>query len=106
VSVGERSDVVILDDVTCPPDAAGVGALLMTDPNLPKDEFGHPYQALYWFDGRSRALGLLLDDDEHVLAWVNNGHGDPDVEVRPMCQRVPEAVERAARHWWSNQSGG
>jgi hypothetical protein len=77
----------------------------MTDPALPKDEFGHPYQPLFWFDEQSQTLGLLVDDDDHVMAWVNNAEGNPEVKVDPRCQGVPEVVERAARDWWSQQSG-
>jgi hypothetical protein len=94
---------VNLDDMTWPPEAAGVGALLMTDPALPRDEFGHPYQPLFWFDDQSRTTGLVVDDDDHVLAWVNNADGNPAIELDQSCQRVPEAVEQAARHWWSKQ---
>jgi len=104
--MGDRPDLVNLEDMAWPPEAAGVGALLMTDPELPRDEFGHPYQPLFWFDEGSRATGLVVDDHNHVLAWVNDAQGNPQLDVEPSCQRVPEPVERAARDWWSQQSSG
>lgn len=104
VGMGEQPDVVNVDDITWPPAAAGVGALLMIDSALPRDEFGDPYQPLFWFDEEGRSIGLVVDAHDHVLAWVNNAEGNPRVEVDPGCRRVPEIVERAARDWWDQQS--
>jgi hypothetical protein len=38
------SVAVTLDDVQWHPRATAVGALLITDPSLPRDDFGRPYQ--------------------------------------------------------------
>lgn len=84
-------------------DAVGVGALLMTDPLLPRDTFGHPYQPLFYFDQDSRPIGLVVDADGHVVAWENNAQGRPDLSDEWRCQRVPAEIEQAARDWWSHQ---
>lgn len=100
---GRGPDSVASEALVWNSKAAGVGALLMTDPNLPRDQFHHPYQPLFWFDDHSRPIGLVVDGDDHVLAWENNAQGDPDVIDKARCQRVPPAVERAARDWWAEQ---
>jgi hypothetical protein len=96
-----------LDGVEWNPEATGVGSLLMVEPGLPRDEFGHPYQPLFWFDGESRALGLVVDADDHVLAYLNNAQGIPFtvLDPPPKVQRVPEAIDRAARRWWADRDG-
>ena len=92
-----------LDDIEWNLAARGVGSLLMIDRDLPRDEFGHPYQPLIWFDDDSRTLCLVVDRNGHVLAWGSNA--DPGVEPAepPEIQVVPEAIERAARLWLSEQ---
>ena len=94
---------VTLDELPWRSEAAGVGALLMTDPVLPRDSFSHPYQPLFWFDRHKRPLGLVLDIDGHVVAWENNADGNLDLSDDWRCQRVPPEVEQAAREWWSEQ---
>ena len=89
-----------IDDVPYPPDAHGVGSLLMTGAGLSRDEGGDPYQPLFWFDEASRPLGLVRDEAGHLLAWSGPHHAD----VEPMdVQRVPDDVERAAVEWWVEQ---
>ena len=95
-----------LDELPWNSDAAGVGALLMTDPALPRDSFGHPYQPLFWFDRQSRPIGLVVDTDGHVLAWKRNAEGSAGLPDDWKCQRIPAEVERAARDWWSAQGQG
>lgn len=92
-----------LDDIEWEAGAEGVGALLMTDESLPRDEFGHPYQPLFWFDEASNAIGLVRDGEGHVLAYRNNAEGDPMLSDPPQCQRVPEDVEVAALRWWAEK---
>ena len=92
-----------LDELPWNSEAAGVGALLMTDPVLPRDSFGHPYQPLFWFDQQSRPLGLVLDTDGHIVAWENSAEGNSEPPDEWRCQRVPPEVEQAAREWWSEQ---
>ncbi len=77
-------------------DAAGVGALLMIDPALPRDAFGHPYQPLFWFDQHSRPIGLVVDADGHVVAWENNAEGNPLCPTTGLPPSPP-AAEQAAR---------
>lgn len=91
-----------LDDLSWEPGAAGVGALLVTEAGLPRDEFGHPYQPLFWFDDTG-PIGLVRDEAGHVLAYRNNREGDPLLSDPLRCQRVPEAVEAAALRWWAGQ---
>jgi len=38
-----------------------------------------------------------------VSTGLHNAQGDPDVIDKARCQRVPPAVERAARDWWAEQ---
>ena len=54
--------------------------MLRIHPDLPRNRFHHPYQPLFWFDEQSRAVGLVVDGDGHVLAWESDAKGDPDVE--------------------------
>ncbi len=90
-----------LDEIEWNPAATGVGSLLMTERGLPRDELGHPYQPLFWFAGGGTILGLVVDADDHVLAW--GGDCAEELADPPECQRVPDAIERAARKWWSEQ---
>lgn len=92
---------LLLDDIWLP-GAAGTGALLMSDPSLPRDPFGHPYQVLYWFDADQRPMGLVVDSEGHALAAVNNDEGDP-LAGEARCERMPESVEAEAWRWWSEQ---
>ncbi len=92
-----------LDDITWASGAGGVGALLMTEHGLPRDEFGHPHQPLFWFDHASRPIGLVRDEAGHVLAYKNNAEGDPLLDDPPRCQRVPQDVDAAALRWWAEQ---
>lgn len=92
-----------LDDLPWPASATGIGALLMTDPSLPRDRFDHPYQPSFWFDEDSRPTGMVVDGDGHVVAWESNIAGDPDASDVATCQRVPTEVEQAAWDWWNDQ---
>jgi hypothetical protein len=92
-----------LDEITWVSGADGIGALLMTEPALPRDEFGHPYQPLFWFDAASRSIGLVRDDAGRVMAYLNNPEGDPLLEDPPRCQSLPPDVEVAALRWWAEQ---
>jgi hypothetical protein len=92
----EAPHPVALEALAWNSNAAGVGALLMIDAKLPRDQFGDPYQPLFWFDDQSRPLGLVVDEDGHVLAWESAGHDDPMTVDNLRCQGVPSVVERAA----------
>ena len=88
-----------IDDLVGKPGDVGIGAVLMIDPMLPVDEFGFPYQALVWFDGNNRPTGLVLDVNDHPLAYQNNEEGDPSRFGIPAVQRMPSNVEAAAIRW-------
>jgi hypothetical protein len=92
---------VTLDDIEWNPAARGVGSLLMLDRGLPRDEFGHPYQPLIWFDDESRTLGLVLDRNGKVLAWGSNADPGAKPADPPVIQLAPEAIARAAWMWLS-----
>lgn len=79
-------------------DEDGIGSLLMLDNDLPRDEFGWPYQALFYFQGE-RIKGLVYDDDGRVMAYRNTAQGDPLVE-ESTWQRAPEPIAAAAKEWW------
>lgn len=49
---------------------------MATQKGLPRDEFGHPYQPLFWFDD-TRPIGLVRDEEGHVLPIPTTGRGDP-----------------------------
>ncbi len=76
----------------------GIGSLLMTDPDLPSDEFGFPYQALFRFEGE-RITGLIHDNEGHVMAYRNTAEGRPLLE-KSTWQRAPDAIAAAAEEWW------
>lgn len=69
------------------------GSLLMLE--LPKDEFGWPYQALLRLHPGGRVAGLYEDEDGCVWGWQNTPEGRPV----PAMQRLPEEVQAAARRW-------
>lgn len=102
-AISTDGSLLRLDDMEWPPSASGVGSLLVLDTDLPRDEFGHPYQPLFWFDEASQPIGLVTDFHDHVLAWASTAAGDPLMMDPPRCRRVPEAIEQAARCWWSAQ---
>jgi hypothetical protein len=81
------------------PEHAGIGSLLMTDGDLPGDEFGRPYQPCFYFDGDSKPLGLVLDHEGYVLGWQNNAEGDPLAGDTWAMQRMPHVVAAAAEAW-------
>ncbi len=76
----------------------GIGSLLMTDPNLPRDEFGWPYQPLFYFEGE-RIPALVHDSDGHVMAYRNTAEGAPLMD-ESTWQRAPDAIAAAAVEWW------
>lgn len=90
--------------------AHGVGSLLMTDPDLPRDRFGHPYQALFWFDEASNALALVVDPDGRVMAWDRDASEptEPTAEGEDdwLCAPAPDEVAAAAREWFARQPDG
>ena len=94
-----------LDDIEWNPEASGVGSMLMVAPGLPRDEFGHPYQPLFWFAGESILLGLVVDADDHVLAWGSVADASAPLAEPPEIQRVPAAIEAAARRDWDEHLG-
>lgn len=79
----------------------GVGSLLMTDPDLPRDEFGWPYQPLFYFEGH-RITGLVRDEAGYVMAYRNTVEGDPLVDDSTW-QRAPDAIAAAAVEWWEER---
>jgi hypothetical protein len=76
----------------------GIGSLLMTDPNLPRDEFGWPYQPLFYFEGE-RITGLVHDSDGDIMAYRNTAEGAPLMD-ESTWQRAPDAIAAAAVEWW------
>ncbi len=46
------------------------GALLMSQPGLPRWPSGHPYQVLFAFDGESRAQELIVSPTGDLLVWT------------------------------------
>ena len=83
--------------------AHGVGSLLMTDPQLPRNRFGQPYQALFWFDEASAVLGLVEDGDGRVMAWDRDASEPTDPDDAWLCAPAPPTVEAAARKWWEQE---
>ena len=88
-----------LDDIEWNPEATGVGSMLMVAPGLPTDEFGHPYQPLFWFAGEGILLGLVVDADDHVLAWGSR----PDASA-PRAH-PPEIQRECPLEWWDLRAG-
>jgi hypothetical protein len=75
----------------------GVGTFLMIQPELPRDPYGHPWQALFYFD-ESRPTRLVTDEDGRPLGYRNKPDGTPyappDSYV-PLPEGVALAAERA-----------
>jgi hypothetical protein len=75
------------------PSERGIGSFLMHAMELPRDEFGWPYQPCFYFDddGPTR---LFTDPEGHVLGYLNTAEGRP---ARPwVLVRLPAEVEAAA----------
>jgi hypothetical protein len=96
---------MMLDDIEWNPDATGVGSMLMVEPGLPTDEFGHPYQPLFWFAGEGKLLELVVDAEGHLLAWGSREDASVERAYPREIQRVPEAIEAAARRDWDKYQG-
>ena len=90
-----------LDDIEWNPDATGVGSMLMVEPGLPNDDFGHPYQPLFWFADEGKLLELVVDPDGHLLAWGSQEDASAGRAEPHEIQRVPAAIEAAARRDWN-----
>ena len=74
----------------------GVGAFLMAQPELPRDEFGHPWQALFYFDANNKITRLLTDEDGRPLGYRNDADGDPPLDPDTYVV-LPEVVALAAQ---------
>ena len=72
-----------------------VRAFLMAQPELPQDEFGHPWQALFYFDANDKITRLLTDENGRPLGYRNNTDGDPSLD--PDTYVVLPEVDRARR---------
>jgi hypothetical protein len=73
----------------------GVGAILMMQADLPRDEFGHPWQALFYFDVNNNPTRLLTDEAGRVMGYRNNAEGDPSLDPDTYVP-LPAVVARAA----------
>ena len=73
----------------------GVGAILMVQPGLPSDQFGHPWQALFYFDANSKPTRLLTDENGRPMGYRNNAEGDPPLDPNTYVL-LPEVVALAA----------
>jgi hypothetical protein len=77
----------------------GVGSLLMTDPGLPRDEDGAPYQPCFWFDGDGPIV-LVRDEDGAALGWASTDGPDPDAWLlRHLPLVIITAAEEAEKSW-------
>jgi hypothetical protein len=76
------------------PGERGIGALLMHASELPRDEFGWPYQACFYFHdvGPTR---LVTDADGYVLGYRNTAEGRPAHDPHVLV-RLPTEVADAA----------
>jgi hypothetical protein len=76
----------------------------MTEPGLPRDHFGRPYQPCFYFDADSKPLALVVDEEGYVLGWRNNVEGDPLAGDTWALDRMPEPVAAAAREWMAGHA--
>jgi len=74
---------------------AGVGTYLMVESNVPRDPFGHPWQALFYFDDQSRATRLVTDEDGRPLGYRNKPDWSPTAPPDSYVV-LPDAVAVAA----------
>jgi hypothetical protein len=49
----------------------------MVESDVPRDAFGHPWQALFYFDDESRPTRLVTDEDGRPLGYRNKPDGSP-----------------------------
>jgi hypothetical protein len=77
-----------------------IGSLLMVEPGLPLDEFGHPYQALTFSDRPGAPSRLLLGDNGEPMVRAPRAVVDlSDLSRQP----APPAIAEAARRWEARQ---
>jgi hypothetical protein len=77
------------------------GSLLMTEPGLPVDEFGNPYQVITVSDRPGGPPRLLLGDNGEPMVWTPRARGGPSSDLSR--QPAPPAVAEAARRWEASQ---
>src|SRR4051812_26322649 len=69
-----------------------IGAKLMIDQGLPRDENRDPYQTCFWFD-EDGPIVLVRDTDGTPLGWESTSSSDP--KEWGLC-RLPAAIVAAA----------
>jgi hypothetical protein len=69
----------------------GIGTFLMDE----IDSYGHPWQALFYFDDQSRLTRLVTDEDGRPLGYRNKPDGTPYPSPDSYVA-LPEAVALAA----------
>jgi hypothetical protein len=79
--------------------APWMGSLLMTEPGLPRDEYGHPYQVVTLQDRRDAPSRLKLDDDGNPLVWRPNPNPQTGELVDHETRPAPPLIADAARRW-------
>lgn len=81
----------------------GIGSLLMIQDGLPFDEFGHPWQAVFYFDADSKPTRLMTDEYGRALGYRPNAAGNAllDLAFVPL----PEVVGIAAASELSGSRG-
>lgn len=80
-------------------DPTRIASVLMSERDLPRDEFGWPYRLLLQLDGR-RVTGLVYDKRGDVMVCGSTPEGPALVE-RASWQPAPDAVAVAASEWWA-----
>jgi hypothetical protein len=82
------------------PGERGIGSLLMVMPGLTRRDDGHPYQALFVFDERSRPTRLVTNGTRAPQGWHPDHPADLDQLVA-----LPDDVAAAAQRWFDEHSG-
>src|SRR5205823_2725790 len=86
--------------------AHGIGAKLMIDQGLPRDENRDPYQTCFWFD-EDGPIALVRDTDGTPLGWESTSSSDPNEwGLRRLPPAIVAAAEEAERSWRSPDNPG
>ena len=79
--------------------SAVVGSLLMVEPGLPRDQYGHPYQVRTVADRPGAPARLLLDDNGQPLVRTPRTDEDDTDPDEWLHEPAPPPIADAARRW-------
>jgi hypothetical protein len=78
------------------PGERGVGSFLMAGSDLPRDQFGWPFQACFFFDDKGPTR-LVRDEDGSVLGHLMTAEGAPARDPHLLIRLPPDVATAAER---------